>query len=204
VNQRGQTSYTLNGYTIDRWSIWNGSVTVSDGYITANVMYQFLELPLDKVYTFAVCRDDGNITIVSGSPSAPAAVENDGMTINITNLSGYAEVVISGNKNVVWAALYEGEYTVDTLPEYQPKGYGVELAECQRYFQNISDAIVTSGGLGHICYPTVMRINPTLNLASWGGYTLTVVFGSMYGCCISGFPEGVSTNGVNLTASADL
>lgn len=34
-----------------------------------------------------------------------------------------------------WAALYEGEYTVDTLPEYHPNGYGAELAECQRYLQ---------------------------------------------------------------------
>lgn len=34
-----------------------------------------------------------------------------------------------------WAALYEGEYTVDTLPEYHPNRYGAELAECQRYLQ---------------------------------------------------------------------
>ena len=34
-----------------------------------------------------------------------------------------------------WAALYEGEYTVDTIPEYHPNGYGAELAECQRYLQ---------------------------------------------------------------------
>lgn len=32
-------------------------------------------------------------------------------------------------------ALYDGEYTADTLPPYQPKGYAVELAECQRYYQ---------------------------------------------------------------------
>lgn len=31
-------------------------------------------------------------------------------------------------------AVYEGEYTLDTIPEYQPKGYGAELAECQRYY----------------------------------------------------------------------
>ena len=30
--------------------------------------------------------------------------------------------------------VYEGEYTEETLPEYQPKGYGAELAECQRYY----------------------------------------------------------------------
>lgn len=32
-------------------------------------------------------------------------------------------------------AVYKGEYTAETLPEYQPKGYGEELAECQRYYQ---------------------------------------------------------------------
>jgi hypothetical protein len=34
-------------------------------------------------------------------------------------------------------ALYEGEYTIETLPPYIPKGYAAELAECQRYFQLI-------------------------------------------------------------------
>lgn len=39
-----------------------------------------------------------------------------------------------GYLDIEWAALYEGEYTAETLPEYQPKGYGAELAECQRYY----------------------------------------------------------------------
>lgn len=33
-----------------------------------------------------------------------------------------------------WAALYEGEYTAETLPEYVPKGYAHEYLECCRYF----------------------------------------------------------------------
>lgn len=36
--------------------------------------------------------------------------------------------------------VYEGEYTAETLPEYQPKGYGVELAECQRYYLKLQTA----------------------------------------------------------------
>lgn len=32
-----------------------------------------------------------------------------------------------------WAALYVGEYTAETLPEYQYKGYGVEQLECLGY-----------------------------------------------------------------------
>jgi hypothetical protein len=35
---------------------------------------------------------------------------------------------------IEWVALYEGEYTADTLPPYVSKGYAAELAECQRYF----------------------------------------------------------------------
>ena len=31
-------------------------------------------------------------------------------------------------------ALYPGEYTAEPIPEYQPKGYAAELAECQRYY----------------------------------------------------------------------
>ena len=37
----------------------------------------------------------------------------------------------------MWAALYEGEYTADTLPVYLPKGYAAELLECQRYYYRL-------------------------------------------------------------------
>lgn len=75
---------------------------------------------------------------------------------------------------VYWAALYEGEYTVETLPEYQPKGYGAELAECLCYFerQNAIDVhtIGTSyyAGSNTILRTTIMyhpkRIAPTVTL----------------------------------------
>lgn len=41
----------------------------------------------------------------------------------------------TGSCSIEWAALYEGEYTADNLPVYQPKGYGAELAECLRYYE---------------------------------------------------------------------
>lgn len=31
---------------------------------------------------------------------------------------------------IEWAALYEGEYTAETLPAYQPRGYSLEAAAC--------------------------------------------------------------------------
>lgn len=56
----------------------------------------------------------------------------------------YVTFTVDGNNNprftlaagsYKWAALYEGEYTADTLPEYRSKGYSIELLECQRYYQ---------------------------------------------------------------------
>lgn len=54
-----------------------------------------------------------------------------------------------GTLDIEWVALYEGEYTIDTLPEYQPKGYGAELVECQRYFErkNIALYAINQGDL---------------------------------------------------------
>ena len=70
-----------------------------------------------------------------------------------------------------WAALYEGEYTKDTLPTYQPKGYGAELAECQRYYivasaRHASGMYSSSGNKFHTFFPipVSMRIVPTVTI----------------------------------------
>ena len=58
-----------------------------------------------------------------------------------------ALVLYPGDGSTIsWVAMYEGLYTADTLPEYQPKGYGVELNECKRYFEKIGSDTWTYGG----------------------------------------------------------
>lgn len=76
-----------------------------------------------------------------------------------------------------WAALYEGEYTTNTLPPYVPKGYAVELAECQRYYLPVSDYWnmgVVLTGTGYICLnvPTniKMRITPNVIISGAKAY----------------------------------
>ena len=39
--------------------------------------------------------------------------------------------IAGGTVRMYWAALYEGSYTVETLPPYVPKGYAEELLACQ-------------------------------------------------------------------------
>lgn len=80
---------------------------------------------------------------------------------------------------VQWAALYEGEYTAETLPPYVPKGYAAELAECLRYYRKIkADAQTFAGyaasGNAYAFIPLAqaMRIAPTVTVSGKLYYTL--------------------------------
>ena len=82
-----------------------------------------------------------------------------------------------------WAALYEGEYTAETLPPYVPKGYAAELAECLRYYRKIKGDTQTftgysSGGWSYAFIPLqAMRIAPTVT----GGGKFYYTLGSSHG-----------------------
>ena len=185
VNQRRQTDYTSNGYTIDRWELYSGAVGVSSlGYITTSgQMYQKIAIPTDKVYTFAI-ENDAGIALVTGIPANGIHSATLGNAlIKLATIDEYAEVVIepSEGHNIAgayWAALYEGSYTADILPPYVPKGYAAELAECQRYFRKGAQAVTigtqynNSGSLFSLSVPR-MRIKPTVTLTEiasqgWG------------------------------------
>lgn len=128
VNQRGATSYTTGGaYTIDRWFNRSGAtMTVNNGSITVTglIKQRLTHAKQDGVYTFAVCAADGVVSILQSH-----GWDNDAACY-------YVEF---GNGEYIWAALYEGEYTADTLPGYMPKGFAAELAECQRYYIQLAN-----------------------------------------------------------------
>lgn len=134
VNQRGQASYT-GEYGIDRWRVWNSdTLTVNSGYITVNgSVFQYLmpSVAQNSVHTLAAKKTDGSILLYTKNPFEAYSTADNGLGLGLDN-----NVVIHlPTGSYLWAALYEGEYTAETLPEYQPKGYGAELAECQRYYQ---------------------------------------------------------------------
>lgn len=174
VNQRGNTTYNGSVYTIDRWKMWNsennGVLTVKSGYITVENagLFQYIEkIKEGATYTFAAKYAGEEPRIVSGTFSDGAA--SNGMSFQTTNSK--CEVMLAPG-NVEWAALYEGEYTAETLPEYRPKGYGAELAECQRYYihrLNYGFSIATSSQ-SHVAIPipTRMRVNPTVTMIDIG------------------------------------
>lgn len=125
VNQRGVTSWT-NDYGIDRWLMWESTATpdqnglqIGASEYNPNLQQRLKALNQKNRYTAVICDSEGNLTFG-----------------NVSHEGGLSIVTfhVQGGKTYVWAALYEGSYTADTLPPYVPKGYAAELAECQRYY----------------------------------------------------------------------
>ena len=136
VNQRGQSSYNGITYTIDRWRSWdsNNITTVNDGNISVSV-HIVQNIPKNRfkngsAYTIALCASDGTIYVNSGvyTPDAEDFGDWTHTWVEITD-SGDVAIYLR-NGTYIWAALYEGAYTADTLPAYVPKGKHVEMLNC--------------------------------------------------------------------------
>ena len=117
-------------YAADRWILDSGTVSYEAGVgLTLNgTIRQKLEFP-----------PTGETSAFVGMASGAASISYADGEVTIT----------SGGGVLKWAALYGGVYTETTKPEYQPKGYGAELAECQRYYYTIK-----SDGLNYAAYAT--------------------------------------------------
>ena len=155
-------------YIADRWKSGNATATANSGYTTisstkkagrivqmlpaavagktvtaaakvasANTIYfgvYYIQNSVSKYINNSFVSPNG-VIMVSGA--IPADATNIEFRIYTSYIDG------GGSCNVYWASLYEGSYTADTLPAYQPKGYAAELAECKRYFERKYKNIVT-------------------------------------------------------------
>lgn len=157
VNQRGGTSHTASentaSYWLDRWQFGRGTAALVDGGLSivwnGNTSYgpnayfrQTLGTALDvgKTYTLAV-KVDGQIEAYSFiNPSDDAADLYFKTNVYRVQIDSNKRTFVFYNytttpKVFEWAALYEGEYTAETLPPYVPKPYVVELEQCRRYYR---------------------------------------------------------------------
>lgn len=154
----------------------------------------------------------------------------DGLTGDeVVNVYISPDTGSTGTAAVVrWAALYEGEYTAETLPPYVPKGYAAELAECLRYYRKIKADSQTFAGYAasgnayaFIPLAQAMRIAPTVTFSGKFFYTLgsaqqtSVETGTLHRagtervivkCAVSvtGICTGVITPQGDIDISADL
>lgn len=191
VNQRGATSYTGAGYTIDRWETNSAAckLTVEDGYIhmrnnsdststATQYIRQKIENPsalIGKTITIAA-RVKGNcrlgcegIGLTYPSYANYAAWTTITLTVDISAMTGvYIAAILQGaNKSewyCSWIALYEGSYTAETLPPYVPKGYAAEFLECRRYYKRFTSPNASIISAGYVTSSTKnIYINPPDN-----------------------------------------
>lgn len=207
VNQRGKTSYSASGYTIDRWYLYDpnkdGKVTINNGYISltggsgaVSISCRFPKgfLDANKTYTARICDNLGNIN-------------STGLYFYDSFTSFEVSAGAGETKNIAWAALYEGAYDASTLPAYQPKGYAAELAECQRQYFPVFQSETTyaywtkaDGDTCKIYIPSPkMRVNPTPVLydggctvylagnSTWSNAVTLQYYGYAQGCNVFSF-----------------
>lgn len=165
VNQRGAVS-GMGGYLIDRWLSLNVGdstpITVSSEGIVLPTDTSYIQqrIPLGvidtaKTYTLAYKLAGEETPVV-------------GHTVKTSSDFNYVDIWPKKACTIEWAALYEGEYTAENLPPYVPKGYAVELAECQRYYLPVNSVPLgtgyTSGNKAYISIPVpvVMRKTPNV------------------------------------------
>lgn len=215
VNQRGQTSYSgAKQYTIDRWrasgveltvTVQNGYISLTNGASSGRVSFeQMLEGSYTgKTLTVAVYDMDTN-KVYCASATVPSVSTNTQyfgvadfnghtarMYLSSAGVLGCHIMIANGaTANIKWIALYEGEYTAETLPEYQPKGYAAELAECRRYYQRVGQLLSTGAAATGFLFNTtsarfVMSISPmrkkdpTVNLVSSASQPSVISNGSV-------------------------
>nr|DAG64395.1 MAG TPA: tail fiber protein [Caudoviricetes sp.] len=160
VNQRGQTSYTGAGYTVDRWRIGSsGTLIVHGDYITFNAgdatILRNLEEQLEHIpvgtYTLSTLMANGNgANLVIGSDntyiSQPIVSDTKhlvSMTFTRKNAESVCTVFLQcPNKDVAFYAAKLEFGSTQTLAHLENGNwvlneipdYGEQLRRCQRYF----------------------------------------------------------------------
>lgn len=182
VNQRGQTSYTTAGYTIDRWYSYDGlSLTVSPFSFSGREINQLIAGTFSGIYTLAAKKTDGTLLIKTAEISNTYSWSDSSLAFGVTNGNTRISIPPAGYE---WAALYEGTYTAETLPPYVPKGYTAELAECQRYYYQLAPGYQQIGfgcvdKASHtalrisVPIPQVMRTSPTVTIDDISKWRIT-------------------------------
>ena len=113
VNQRGQTSYSNAGYTIDRWKLTSGSVEVVSGGITLNgTLVQILETSIGQTVTVSALLSDGTmITPTYNDTTMTFTLTATGQTIKAVKLELGSGQTLAHQEN--------GVLVLNEIPNYE-------------------------------------------------------------------------------------
>lgn len=179
INQRGQKSYSGNGYGLDRWRIGSsGTLTISADYIefsSNDAEMRNLEQPSNDlppgIYTLSfIVANGGGVNVLCGHDGSYSSVHIDGdqkqlvfVTFTKVDSAPVTTYLQTANKTVkVYAAKLELGPT-QTLAYQDEDGnwqlfetpdYGEELAKCRYYFRRYG---VSS--LGQIYLPPALGVS---------------------------------------------
>lgn len=185
VNQRGQSSYTNSGYTIDRWKLENdyGTVTVLEKGIrlsssgSSTFLVQRIEdskYLVNKQCTLSICLADGTIYSATGILKEQ---QESYCYINLPN-NGVCRVYYYPNGYFAPTIQVSNGYSLDVLwvkLEFGPVAtanhlrlYAEELALCQYYLRPLYTSSVMWFARNNTSMRTqftiLMRTKPTLIL----------------------------------------
>lgn len=157
INQRGATSYEQQGYSVDRWKIWNVTVTPStsggitvknDKYADTGTFIQILENATegDSTLSCYVTSVSGTVTMVADDNSQ--VVLKQGLNVVHTNKSTKKITIFLNQGTSItlkWVKLEQGKVAT----EFIVPNYAEELTKCKRFFQVLN---VFEGFVGSVSY----------------------------------------------------
>ena len=190
INQRGKKSYEQQGYSVDRWKIWNvtvtpnsnGSITIkNDKYTDTGTFIQILENATEGDSTLSCYVTSVTGTVTMFADDNTQVVLKQGLNVvHTSNSTKNFSIFLNRGTSITlkWVKLEQGKVATSFIAPNHVEEY----PKCQRYFQyipklycvpliytksliNASDKFfqATNGNL-----PTEMRTKPTLTYKALG------------------------------------
>ena len=157
INQRGDTSYEQQGYSVDRWKIWNvtvtpnanGGITVkNDKYTDNGTFIQILEnaTEADSTLSCYVTLVSGTVTMVADDNSQ--VVLKQGLNVvHTSNSTKNFTIFLNQGASITlkWVKLEQGKVATAFIAPNMAE----EIIKCKRYFQALN---VFEGFVGSVSY----------------------------------------------------
>lgn len=153
INQRGATSYEKQGYSVDRWKIWNVTVTPSesggitvknDKYEDTGTFIQILENATegDSTLSCYVESVSGTVTMVADDDSQ--VILKQGLNVVHTSQSTKNFTIFLNRGTSItlkWVKLEQGKVAT----EFIAPNYAEEILKCQRFYVVLESSLAGYG-----------------------------------------------------------
>lgn len=177
INQRRASNYEKQGYSVDRWKIWNvtvtpnenGGITVTnDKYTDTGTFIQTLENATegDSTLSCYVESVSGTVTMVADDDSQ--VILKQGLNVvHTSNSTKVFTIFLNRGTSITlkWVKLEQGKVATEFIAPNPAE----ELIKCCRFYQKLQVMYTTYGVADQHYYHklpliTALRINPTVNI----------------------------------------